>query len=165
MSVMSLMQERVIFGKNLPASINALLQEAAGNTANFSQAEKLLLQAQSLDPDQLPVYTALYKLYFYNGYTDKAEDVVSESLEKAAQQGGFDKDWTKVQASKDWNVPDSAGRAYLYSLKALAFIRLRQNDYVSAQAILTALQNLDPDDVVGANVIRDLASSLVEDQA
>ena len=72
MSVANLLQERVIFGKNIPPAINALLQEAAGHTDNFSEAEKLLLQAQRQAPDQLPVYTALYKLYFYNGYTDSS---------------------------------------------------------------------------------------------
>ena len=165
MNVTTLMPERVIFGKNIPAPINALLQEAAGSTGNFAHAEQLLLQAQRQAPDQLPVYTALYKLYFYNGYTDKAEDVVFQSLHKAAKQGGFHYDWTEVQAGTDWAEPDSAGRAYLYSLKALAFIRLRQNDYSGAQAILDTLQQLDPADVVGANVIRDLAASLAEEQA
>lgn len=165
MNVTSLVQERVVFGKNIPAPINALLQEAAGSTDNFAHAEKLLLQAKQQAPEQLPVYTALYKLYFYNGHTRKAEDVVFQSLHKAAKQGGFHYDWTTVQAQPDWTEPDSAGRVYLYSLKALAFIRLLQNDHHGAQAVLDTLRRLDPDDVVGANVIRDLAASLAEEQA
>jgi hypothetical protein len=160
-----LLQERVLFGKNIPPPINALLQAAAGSTDNFAQAEKLLLQAKQQAPEQLPVYTALYKLYFYNGYTDKAEDMVFQSLHKAAKQGGFHYDWRQVQAQADWTEPDSVGRAYLYSLKALAFIRLRQHDYNGAQAVLDSLRRLDPDDVVGANVTRDLAASLAEEQA
>ncbi len=87
MTVTSLIQERVIFGKDIPTSINVLLQEAAGSTANFARAETLLLQAQREAPDQLPVYTALYKLYFYNGQTDKAEDIVFQSLTQGRQTG------------------------------------------------------------------------------
>lgn len=163
MTVSSFFQERVIFGKGIPDPVNALLQEAAGNTDNFAQAEKLLLQAQGMDPDQLPVYTALYKLYFYNGYTSKAEDAVFQSLHKAAKQGGFHYDWTALEEQAEWSDPDSAGRAYLYSLKALAFIRLRQGDNQGAQDILATLQRLDPADVVGADVIRALAESMVEE--
>lgn len=162
MTVTSLVQERVIFGKDIPTSINALLQEAAGNTDNFARAEKLLLQAKQQAPEQLPVYTALYKLYFYNGQTDKAEDIVFQSLTKAAKQGGFYYDWTQVQAQPDWTAPDSPGRAYLYSLKALAFIRLRQDNLKGANGILESLCRLDPTDVIGADVVRALAASLEE---
>ena len=163
MSVANLLQERVIFGKNIPPAINALLQEAAGHTDNFSEAETLLLQAQRQAPDQLPVYTALYKLYFYNGYTEQAEDIVFQSLTKSATQGGFSHDWTKVQPQTGWTDPDSPGRAYLYSLKALAFIRLRQDDHKGACSILDHLHRLDPEDGIGADVIRALAVSLDAD--
>lgn len=162
MTATSFFQERVIFGKGIPAPVNALLQEAAGSTDNFAHAEKLLLQAKQQAPDQLPVYTALYKLYFYNGQTDKAEDVVFLSLTKAAKQGGFHFDWTQVQPHADWASPDSPGRAYLYSLKALAFIRLRQDNLTGANGILENLRRLDPPDVIGADVVRALAASLEE---
>lgn len=163
MSVTSFFQERVIFGKGIPDPVNALLQEAAGNTNNFARAEQLLLQAQRQAPDQLPVYTALYKLYFYNGHTDQAEDIVFQTLTKAALQGGFSYDWTKLQPQAEWANPDSPGRAYLYSLKALAFIRLRQDNPKSAQGILDTLRRLDPDDVIGADVVRALANSMEDD--
>jgi hypothetical protein len=164
MTAASFFEERVIFGKNIPAPVNALLQEAAGSTGNFTHAEKLLLQALRQATEQLPVYTALYKLYFYNGQTEQAEDIVFQSLTNAAKQGGFHYDWTQVQAPADWADPDSPGRAYLYSLKALAFIRLRQNDGKGASGILDTLRRLDPTDVIGADVVRALAVSL-EDQA
>lgn len=163
MSVATFFQERVHFGKGIPAPINALLQEAAGNTHHFARAEELLRQAQRLAPDQLPVYTALYKLYFYNGYIDQAEDVVFQALTKAALQGGFSYDWTQVQARPEWADPNSAGRAYLYSLKALAFIRLRQDNLNGAKRILDTLRRLDPDDVIGADVVRALANSMDDD--
>lgn len=162
MTVANFVQERVVFGKHIPSAINALLQEAAGSTANFAHAEKLLLQARRAAPAQLPVYTALYKLYFYNGYIDKAEDIVFQALHKAAQQGGFHYDWNVVQAGVDWVEPDSPGRAYLYSLKALAFIRLRQANLEGARGILDNLHRLDPNDLVGADVVRALETSLEE---
>lgn len=165
MNVTTLMQERVIFGKDIPAPINALLQAATGSTDNFAHAETLLLQAQREAPEQLPVYTALYKLYFYNGHTSKAEDIVFQSLHKAAKQGGFHYDWSKVEAAADWAEPDSPGRAYLYSLKALAFIRLRQDNLKGASGILDHLRRLDPTDVIGADVVRALAVSLEEESA
>ncbi len=67
-----------------------------------------------------------------------------------------------MQPHTDWADPDSPGRAYLYSLKALAFIRLRQDNLTGANGILENLRRLDPTDVIGADVVRALAVSLEE---
>jgi hypothetical protein len=50
----------------------------------------------------------------------------------------------------------------LYTLKALAFIRLRLGLTLDAQLILSTLQQLDPKDLSGASVIMDLAAGVTE---
>jgi hypothetical protein len=107
------------------------------------------------------VLIALYKLYFYRGFTDAAEQVVLEALSTAADSGGFDPDWNSLSpAGADWEAGEGPARVYLYSLKALSFIRLRQQDGGGAAEILAALHRLDPDDQVGAGVISELAQAL-----
>lgn len=51
---------------------------------------------------------------------------------------------------------------YLYTLKALAFIKLRQGFTADAQLVLSHLQQLDPEDLSGASVIIDLAAGITE---
>ena len=156
-----LVQERVRFGRNIPADVNALLQQAAANTDDFNAAERALLAARALAPEQLEVFIALYKLYFYRGFINEAEAVVLETLQTAAGSGGFDPDWHRVSpAGSDWQASEGPARVYLYSLKALCFIRLRQRDYDGATDILAVLRRLDPVDQVGATVLSDLAKAL-----
>jgi hypothetical protein len=49
---------------------------------------------------------------------------------------------------------------YLYTLKALAFVKLRLHQDAEAHVILTLLQDLDPEDRCGASVIRSLAEGI-----
>jgi len=158
-----LVEERVRFGRDIPVAVNALLQQAAASAGDFAASESALLQARAMAPQQLEVFIALYKLYFYRGFTDMAEQVVQEALHSAAQAGGFAPDWRSLGAgSADWLASEGPARVYLYSLKALCFIRLRQNDSHGAAQLFAALRRLDPDDQVGAGVLKDLADGLEE---
>lgn len=159
--VETLIEERVRFGRDLPAAVNALLQRAAAAAHDFAAAEAALLEARALAPERLEVFVALYKLYFYRGHTRKAEVVVLATLAAAARQGGFDADWRELdRAAADWDAGEGPAHVYLYSLKALSFIRLRQKDSYSAVELLATLRRLDPDDGVGAGVVGDLAAAL-----
>lgn len=155
------LEERVCFGNGIPEAVNVLLQRAAAHALDFRASERALLDARRLAPLQLEVLVALYKLYFYRGRTAQAQTVVLDALRGAARAGGFDPDWRVLTpASADWQADAGPPRIYLYSLKALAFIRLRLEDHAGASAVLTVLGRLDPDDRVGAGVIRDLAAAL-----
>ena len=155
--VSPLINEEVIFGLNLDDQVNRHLQQAARHVGDPSKSLLALLNARNQASDQLETLVALYKYHFYRGETGEAEDVVFQTLIKAAVQGGFDYHWESLTPeSADWRDPSGAGRIYLYTLKALAFIRLRQNFMEQAAAILEAMMYIDPDDRVGASVISDL---------
>ena len=158
--------DRVLFAVDMPPSINALMQQAVAAYDDTQRAESLLWQAQKLGPEQLAIYVALYKFYFYKNFLRQAENVVHMALSQAAELGGFESDWRQLTpASTDWSVGDSPQRYYLYSLKALAFIRLRLDDAEMGTAILHHLAELDPEDQVGSSVLLDLAVALVEDES
>ncbi|MCU7968890.1 MAG: hypothetical protein KZQ74_17160, partial [gamma proteobacterium symbiont of Bathyaustriella thionipta] len=122
-----------------------------------NEALKALFEANRMAPEQLEVLIALYKFYFYQGEIEEAEDLVFQTLIKASLQGGFSHKWESLTPeSADWYAIRGPQRIFLYSLKALAFIRLKQNDLRNSEAILDTLERLDPDDQVGAEVIRNL---------
>ncbi len=151
-------EDGVIFDRNLAADLNGLLQQAARSYDNPPQAEKLLKQAYELDNQQLAVYFALYKFYAYRNRMSEAEAIVNEGLAMAACQGNFSQDWQSLNYQTDWSNPTGAKRFYLYSLKALAFIYLRQDKRDAALQVLAKLQELDPDDAVGGSVVANLAT-------
>jgi hypothetical protein len=165
MGSITFMEERVLFSPTIPVEVNNLLQAAvAASSVNQSKAETLFLQAKTLDSHCLQTYFALYKFYFFQKRLLEAERIVLAGLEESAAQGGFPSDYRQlVKNLTKWNgYADETTLFYLYTLKALAFIKLRLGLTVEAQRVLSHLQQLDPEDLSGAYVIMDLAAGVTE---
>ena len=165
MRSVAFIEERVLFSPDIPAEVNLLLQAAvAASPVDQSRAETLFLQAQALDSHCLQTYFALYKFYFFQKRLLDAERIVLAGLEESAQQGGFPNDYRQLAGNlQQWNLyANESSLFYLYTLKALAFIRLRLGLTLDAQLILSTLQQLDPKDLSGASVIMDLAAGVSE---
>jgi len=155
------MEERVLFARDIKPEVNACLQSAVACANDFERARELLYKARALDPDQLEVYIALYKFLFYRGHLAEAESVALDALESAARRGGFSAQLELLTPqTTDWNIIDGPARTFLYSLKALSFIRLRKGEHEAGKALLALLGELDPQDQVGGSVIRELAEAL-----
>jgi hypothetical protein len=159
--------ERIIFSPNIPPEVNQLLQAAViASSVDQARAENLFIQAQTTDRHCLQTYFALYKFYFYQKRLADAERIALSGLEESARQGGFPSDFRRlVREPKKWDLyANEITLFYLYTLKALAFIKLRQGQMVEGQLILSLLQQLDPQDKSGASVIMDLAAALEAQQ-
>jgi hypothetical protein len=145
-----------------PAAIDEQLRVAAERYADTAAAETILLRALATDPQCLATYFSLYKFYFYKHRLLDAERTALLGMEVAARQVGFPTAWQRLDAnSTDWSDVHAPQHFYLFTLKALAFIRLRLKRADEARAILAKLSELDPRDSVGANVIRALAAKQI----
>lgn len=152
---------RAFYAGTLPARAGSLLDEAMSAYADTARAEALLRQAHREAPDALPVYFSLYKFYFYKGRLADAEQAACMALETAARQGGFAGDFRTLTAdTADWSRHDGPQHFYLFSLKALAFIRLRRGDKEGCELILEKLRELDSTDTVGSSVIGSIAAGI-----
>ena len=90
-------------------------------------------------------------------------DIKDPSLAEAGRQAGISADCLSITpATADWYNSEGALRFYLFTMKALAFILLRQERQVESEVILNKLAELDPEDQVGSSVIRQLAMCLRE---
>jgi hypothetical protein len=166
MSVVSEIEERVLFSPDLPAAVNRLLQSAvAASRKDYLQALDLFKRAKQTDSTCLQTYFALYKFYFHHNLLHDAEREIRAGLEEAARQGSFPCDFRRLARQPNkWNLyANDIGLYYLYNLKALAFVKLRLQQETEAQVILSLLQDLDPEDRCGASVIRSLAEAVEED--
>ncbi len=142
-----------------PEAINALLQQGvAAYRHDRLRADRLFRQALAAAPSELPTYFCLYKIHTYQGNLDEAQAAAESGLREAASQAEWDPDW------REWRPqavpPQGAGRFALYTLKALAFIHLRQNDRQLARQMLERLRQLDPTGSVGWPVIAALAEGV-----
>lgn len=161
MAVTTVLDERVHFAGDIRPEVNQLLQNAVACADDFERARGYLYEARAMDPGQLEVYVALYKFCFYRGRFDEAEQIALDALTRAAADSGFSSDWCQLHPdTADWSSSESSVRLYLYSLKALGFIRLRKGDEAGATEVLNTLARLDPEDQVGGSVIMTLAEAL-----
>ena len=142
------------FGDLTPRT-NALLQHGVlAYRRDPLRARALFERALAETPDQLPVHFCLYKIHTYQGRLDEALASAGRGLDEAARQAGWARDW------RTWERPAAlkgAARFALYTLKALAFIRLKRGETRAAEEILAALRALDPEGRVGWPVIAALA--------
>jgi hypothetical protein len=151
-------REAINFGE-LPDDINELLQQGvAAYRHDRSQSERLFRQALAAAPTELPIYFCLYKIHTYQGHLDEAQTVAENGLKEAARQAGWELDW-RCWTKQDV-LAEGAGRFALYTLKALAFIHLRQDNRRQAQQMLDILRRLDPAGAVGWPVVAALAEGI-----
>ena len=142
--------DKIDFG-NLPPAVDQLLQQ--GVAAHFTDpdlAENAFLSALRLAPDVLPAHRCLVKHYNRCRQFDKALCAAQDWVAAAARQSRLPDNWQHWQSA-----PGSA----LAALKGLAFIHLRNGQLAKAEAAITRVLALDPEDGVGGSVI----AALIED--
>ncbi len=138
----------------------ALLLLKADRAKTAEKRGELLRQAVSDWPNELDGYIALYKYYFRTAQYREAEKAVWATLREAARQGGVTRNYRRLTPeSADWLNDKSVSRLYLFSLKALGVIRLRQGRIRLAECVLSKLLELDPQDEIGGSNFLQIARS------
>ena len=151
-------EDLVDFGE-VPPAVNEILQEGVALYRHDRRvADIAFRRALALDPTALATWFCLYKIHTYSGDLDAALAMAEGGLAEAARQTNLGADWTVWRAEEiDLAGP---GRFALYTLKALAFIRLRRGESAEAARVLTRLADLDPNDAVGASVVAAIAEGM-----
>ena len=151
-------EDLVDFGE-IPPAVNEILQEGVAlHRVDRAGADARFRAALALDPTALPTWFCLYKIHTYAGDLDAALEIAEGALREAARQANLPADWTTWRAEE--MAPHGPRRFALYTLKALAFIRLRRDETDAAHHVLAHLATLDPDDAVGGSVVAAIAAGL-----
>ena len=150
--------EGVDFG-SVPPAADALLQQGVrAHRSDKPAADACFRAALAEDPTALPTYLCLYKTLTYGGRLAEARKAAQDGMAEAARQAGWPEDW------HDWPIlsgaPEGPARFALYTLKALAFISLKEGQPEAAAAMLDRLAELDRQGLVGWQVIRELADGV-----
>lgn len=147
-----------LFGGDAPAHVRHLIDEAR-MAPSPEHALALLWTAQICAPESLSLYYLLYKLHARLTDFELAERAALKGLGAAAAQARLPDDWRDVTPDMaDFQSPGPA-RFWLFTLKALAFIRLRRRDHEAARRYLDKVQQLDPLGGTGAGVIEALLNA------
>ncbi len=144
-----------LFGGDVPPQVKHLVEEAR-NAATPERALALLWTAQVCAPECPSLYYLLYKFHARHADFEQAELAALKGLDIAAEQAHLPDDWRIVTPSMADFMSPGPARFWLFTLKALAFIRLRQKDPESARVYLNKVHELDPQGGTGADVIEAL---------
>lgn len=156
--------DREYFSDDPPAPLRFLLSTAL-QSVNPLQTEQLLLQARKGWPELADAHIALYKFYFVHVRYADAERAVWQALNNAAREAGFNRNYRLLSAaSADWKSRTGPVRLYLFSLKAMGVIRLRQAKVRLARIVLEKLLELDPVDEIGGAAFLHIARSIEENE-
>ncbi len=146
---------------DVPEAVNDILQQAVALYRHDpGAAADRFGSALQFDPAALATYFCLYKIHTYGGRLDEALAVAEAGLAEAARQSGLSADWPS------WTRKSIAGAAprtlhfALYTLKAIAFIRLKRGETWAAETCLAKLAELGRLDQVGGSVIADLTRAV-----
>lgn len=139
------------FGGDVTPAARRMLDRIA--TAPVSEVESLLWTAQATSPECLPVYYLLYKFHASKRQFDLAERAARAGLSQAARQAGLPGDWQSVEPGAGDFGNTGPARFWLFTLKALSFILLRQQRPDEAAAALAKIRLLHADAGLGDDVI------------
>lgn len=127
-------------------------------------AERHLLAALDLAPQNMAVHIGLYRFYFYKNRLTDALACAVRCLSDTAARIGLPADWTQVRpahgAFDSWNAEP---RFYLFTLKAYAYIRMRLGDLEEGRRAVAKVRELDPHDRLGASVLEGVLNRVGED--
>ena len=150
--------DAVDFGE-LPDGVNEILQRGVVlHRTDRAAADAAFRAALALEPTALATWFCLYKIHTYSGDLDAALAAAEGGLVQAARAADLGPDpatWVPGEVSLD-----GPGRFALYTLKALAFIRLRRGEPEAAAEALALLAHHDPGDAVGGSVVSDVAEAI-----
>ena len=138
-------------GGGLSPQVDALIKQAGLLRHLPQQALPLLTQAQAMAPRHPVPLIALYRFYFYGHQLTQARAVGEDALAIARTALGpnFGDEPPSDAAARD----DAAVRFYLFTLKGLAYLNLRLDDFEEARLLLGELRRLDPQDRVGGALL------------
>lgn len=144
-------------------AIQELMNTSIDVCDDFERAERLLLNAIGMFPEQLEISVALYKMYAFFNHIDESLALVDEVLAKAAAQMGVTANWRQLDGhSAQWEEARGAVRIFLFSLKARGFVALRMGDVEGALQVLRKLEGLDPADQVGGATVLEMAERVLD---
>ena len=149
-----------LFGGEAPAEIRQLIAEA--KAAPRDQIGERLWAIQARAPDCLPIYYLLYKFHAGRRELAEAERAALCGLDQAAACCGLPgaadlAQTTPLLAPKTADFQGNGpARFWLFTLKALAFIRLRGGRPEEARALLDWIGRCDPSHSVGSDVTQAL---------
>lgn len=149
--------EHYRFTHNLPPEMRNQLKEIFAHWSDSERAERLVREIIDQAPDSLGVRIVAYRFYFYRRRSAEAAHWALSCMDWLADQLKIPKDWQAVTPDMaDFRNWHAYSRLWLQSLAAYAYNMARLKHITEALHALDKLQELDPQDRVGTQHLRQI---------
>ena len=151
-----------LFGGAVSAAVAQRIEAAKAGPREQLAAQLWAIQADA--PECLPVYYLLYKHHAGRRELQEAERAALLGLSRAGLAAGLPRDPEAALGAPQLRAnfqPNGPARFWLFTLKALAFIRMRSERLDEARALLGLIGRLDPDHSTGSDVTEALLHGAV----
>ena len=157
--------EMLYFDEPEPPRVTELLLAASQNYG-FGDAEKFLLEAYAMAPQNLTVLVGLYRFYYYQHRYADANEIAHAAMEAVAPKIDFPAEWQDVDMNiLGGGVLKSMGlvRFYLLALKGAGYLNLRMGNFEIGLKMLNKVKSLDEADRLGAQLLLDILADHTAD--
>lgn len=136
------------------------LEDARNARSDPETAEKGVLRALQLAPQDLDVRLGAYRFYFYNHrYTDALVHA-HFIIEHAARRLNIPVDWRGVRSGdSDFTLLESSPGLYLQALLAWGYCNVRLGNVSPGREAIAKVAEIDPSDRFGARSILEFIDS------
>jgi tetratricopeptide (TPR) repeat protein len=151
--------QSMYFDDPIPKLAEDLIQQAA-DLYGEDEAEKCLLKAYFLAPENLTVLVAMYRYYYYQHKYKDAISVAHRAMEVSSSRLNLPDKWQDLKFShlgEGAIISMGLLRFYLMALKGAGYLHLRDNNFEAGADILEKVVELDPHDRLRAAFLLDIA--------
>ncbi len=166
MDLLDFTGEELYFDQPLSDQVAGLLARAAEGYGSDT-AERDLLQAYFLEPENFTVLVALYRYFYYQHRYQDALLIADRVIDITAGLLGITRDWRQLSDTDlAYGVQHSMAlmRFYLYALKGAGYLNMRIGDLAEARDRLQKIVDIDTSDRIGAKALLELALEAMDEQ-
>jgi tetratricopeptide (TPR) repeat protein len=153
MDLLDFSADEMYFDRPLPPAVSRLIDAASARYGeDCDDAERCLLRAQLLAPDNLTVLVALYRFYFYRQRYAETLAVADRCIVIAARELGIPTDWQALGAVELRHAVGQSmtlTRFLLLALKGAGYVLMRMDRPAEALARLERIADFDERDRLG----------------
>jgi tetratricopeptide (TPR) repeat protein len=133
--------------------IKQLLLSASKNWDNTDESERYIHQALAESGDDLTVWIAAYRYFFYKNNLPMALQVVRTVVDRLKESEQLPQDWEQIKSIVIKKKEDESIRLFLSAYAAMGLVLARLGDTDSAKEIASRIKEIDDKNEFGGSTV------------
>lgn len=155
--------ENTLSWYDVPDNIKVLLLLAAENWGNTSKSENYINQAVAKTEENLDVFIAAYRYFFYKNNNSMALKMAVKVVDKIRKTENFPAHWEQLKPILLLRKEEAQIRLYLKAYSACGFVLARLGEIDKAKEVSSRVKEIDDKNEFGAAILLDILTRPAEE--